>query len=208
MLVLDEADRILDLGFSAALDAILANLPRAGRQTLLFSATQTKSVRDLARLSLRSPEYLAAHAEAAAPTPVRLQQAAMVVNPEAKLDVLWSFIKAHLSARTVVFLSTCKQVRFVHAAFKKLRPGVPLRALHGGMKQGKRMGSFQDFCAQRACVMLATDVAARGLDFPAVDWVVQADCPEDVAAYIHRCGSLLWPLVAVEQGVLWGDSAV
>ncbi|GBF94447.1 ATP-dependent RNA helicase [Raphidocelis subcapitata] len=187
MLVLDEADRILDMGFAATLDAIIANLPRA-RQTLLFSATQTKSVRDLARLSLAGPEFLSAHAEAAAPTPVRLQQAAMVVAPEAKLDVLWSFIKAHLGARTMVFLSTCKQVRFVYSAFKKLRPGVPLRALHGGMKQGKRMAAFQEYCASKAAVMIATDVAARGLDFPAVDWVVQADCPEDVAAYIHRVG--------------------
>jgi hypothetical protein len=109
MLVLDEADRILDMGFAATLDAIIANLPST-RQTLLFSATQTKSVRDLARLSLDSPEFLAAHAEAAAPTPVRLQQAAMVVGAEAKLDVLWSFIKAHLNSRMMVFLSTCKQV--------------------------------------------------------------------------------------------------
>lgn len=77
----------------------------------------------------------------------------------------------------------------MYQAFRKLRPGVPLRALHGGMKQGKRLGSFQEFCAARAAVMISTDVAARGLDFPAVDWVVQADCPEDVAAYIHRCGA-------------------
>ncbi len=83
------------------------------------------------------------------------------------------------------------QVRFVYTAFKKLRPGVPLRALHGGMKQGKRMGSFQEFNSSRAAVMFATDVAARGLDFPEIEWVVQADCPEDVAAYIHRC-ALAW----------------
>ena len=72
-LVLDEADRILDMGFAATLDAILRNLPRQ-RQTMLFSATQTKSVKDLARLSLEAPEYIAVHAEAAMPTPVKLQQ--------------------------------------------------------------------------------------------------------------------------------------
>ncbi|GLI59364.1 hypothetical protein VaNZ11_001229 [Volvox africanus] len=187
MLVLDEADRILDMGFAATLDAIVANLPRQ-RQTMLFSATQTKSVRDLARLSLTDPEYLAVHAEAAAPTPVKLQQAYMVVDLGQKMDVLWSFIRSHLKAKTIVFLSTCKQVRFVFEAFRKLRPGVPLRCLHGSMKQPKRMGVFYDFCNAQAMVMIATDIAARGLDFPTVDWVVQADCPEDAATYIHRVG--------------------
>lgn len=72
-LVLDEADRILDMGFSATLNAILQNLPQE-RQTMLFSATQTKSIKDLARLSLKAPEYIAVHADAAMPTPVKLQQ--------------------------------------------------------------------------------------------------------------------------------------
>lgn len=73
-------------------------------------------------------------------------------------------------------------------AFRKLRPGVPLRALHGNMKQMKRMGVFYEFCEAKAMVLFATDIAARGLDFPTVDWVLQADCPEDVATYIHRAG--------------------
>ncbi|WIA42322.1 hypothetical protein OEZ86_008336 [Tetradesmus obliquus] len=192
LLVLDEADRILDMGFAATLDAIIANLPTEGRQTLLFSATQTKSVRDLARLSLQQPEYLAVHSEAAAPTPLKLRQAYMVVGLGQKMDVLWGFIKSHLTSKTIVFLSTCKQVRFVYEAFRKLRPGTPLRCLHGAMKQGKRLGVFEAFNAPNAGggggVLFATDIAARGLDFPDVDWVLQADCPEDVAAYIHRVG--------------------
>uniref|UniRef100_A0A383V4Y6 ATP-dependent RNA helicase n=1 Tax=Tetradesmus obliquus TaxID=3088 RepID=A0A383V4Y6_TETOB len=192
LLVLDEADRILDMGFAATLDAIIANLPTEGRQTLLFSATQTKSVRDLARLSLQQPEYLAVHSEAAAPTPLKLRQAYMVVGLGQKMDVLWGFIKSHLTSKTIVFLSTCKQVRFVYEAFRKLRPGTPLRCLHGAMKQGKRLGVFEAFNAPNASggggVLFATDIAARGLDFPDVDWVLQADCPEDVAAYIHRVG--------------------
>jgi ATP-dependent RNA helicase DDX10/DBP4 len=136
MLVLDEADRILDMGFAATLDAIIANLP-ADRQTLLFSATQTKSVRDLARLSLHSPEFLAAHAEAAAPTPVRLQQAAMVVGAEQKLDVLWSFVKAHLNSRMIIFLSTCKQVgaeEGVSCFLVFLAAGWPLETTHPATK--------------------------------------------------------------------------
>ncbi|GAX85700.1 hypothetical protein CEUSTIGMA_g13114.t1 [Chlamydomonas eustigma] len=187
VLVLDEADRILDMGFSSTLDAILDNLPQS-RQTLLFSATQTKSVKDLARLSLSNPEYLSVHSDATASTPLKLDQAYAVVPLQHKMDVVWGFIKSHLHAKTIVFLSTCKQVRFVHEAFRRLRPGVPLRALHGGMKQFKRMGVFYEFCEAKAMVLFATDIAARGLDFPTVDWVLQMDCPEDAHAYIHRVG--------------------
>ena len=63
-----------------------------------------------------------------------------------KVNVLWSFIKSHLRSKVIVFLSTCKQVKFMYEAFKKLRPGVPLRSLHGKMKQFKRMAVFYDFC--------------------------------------------------------------
>ena len=68
-----------------------------------------------------------------------------------KLNLLWSFIKTHLDAKVVVFLSTCKQVKFVYEAFRKLRPGVPLRCLHGKMKQMKRMAVFYDFCQVGFC---------------------------------------------------------
>ncbi|XP_057486371.1 DEAD-box ATP-dependent RNA helicase 32 [Actinidia eriantha] len=187
VLVLDEADRILDVGFKKALNAIVSQLPKR-RQTLLFSATQTKSVQDLARLSLKDPEYLSVHEESVTATPNRLRQTAMVVPLDKKLDMLWSFIKAHLNSRILVFLSSCKQVRFVFEAFKKLRPGIPLKCLHGRMKQERRMGVYSQFCETRS-VLFSTDVASRGLDFnKAVDWVIQVDCPEDVATYIHRVG--------------------
>lgn len=109
VLVLDEADRILDVGFKKAINAIVSQLPKY-RQTLLFSATQTKSVHDLARLSLKDPEYLSVHEESVTATPNRLQQTAMVVPLDEKLDMLWSFIKAHLNSKILVFLSSCKQV--------------------------------------------------------------------------------------------------
>ncbi|KAL0362238.1 UNVERIFIED_CONTAM: DEAD-box ATP-dependent RNA helicase 32 [Sesamum calycinum] len=187
VLVLDEADRILDVGFKKELNAIISQLPKH-RQTLLFSATQTKSVQDLARLSLKDPEYLSVHEESATATPNRLEQTAMVVPLDQKLDMLWSFIKAHLNSRILVFLSSCKQVRFVFETFKKLRPGIPLKCLHGRMNQERRMGIYAQFCEKRS-ILFSTDVASRGLDFnKAVDWVVQVDCPEDVASYIHRVG--------------------
>ena len=187
VLVLDEADRILDLGFAATLKAILENLPKK-RQTLCFSATQTKSVKDLARLSLRSPEYLAVHAESASATPPKLTQLVATCELDKKMETLWAFIKSHLTCKTLVFLSSCKQVRFVHEIFRRMRPGVPVAMLHGRMKQQARMKTFESFARANHVCLFATDVAARGLDFPAVDWVVQADCPEDVPCYIHRVG--------------------
>eukprot|EP00884_Botryococcus_braunii_P007371 jgi/Botrbrau1/16635/Bobra.0068s0054.1 len=213
ILVLDEADRCLDSGFAQTFNDILENLPRS-RQVLLFSATQTKKVNDLKRrLHLDAPEYISVHAEATAPTPLKLQQFYMRCALPEKLDLLYSFIRSHLKAKTLVFLSTCKQVKFVYEAFCKLRPGVSLRHIHGKMKQFKRMGIFYDFNqAKEGMVLFATDLAARGLDFPAVDWVVQVDCPENVATYIHRVGrtarlysggnSVLMLLPSEEEGML------
>ncbi|KAL2316766.1 hypothetical protein Fmac_030642 [Flemingia macrophylla] len=187
VLVLDEADRILDSGFKKELNAIISQLPKR-RQTLLFSATQTKSVQDLARLSLKDPEYLSVHEESVTATPTMLKQIVMLMDLDQKLDMLWSFIKSHLQSKILVFLSSCKQVKFVFEAFKKLHPGIPLKCLHGRMKQERRMAIYSEFCERRS-VLFSTDVAARGLDFnKAVDWVVQVDCPENVASYIHRVG--------------------
>jgi len=136
----------------------------------------------------KSPEYLSVHEAATYTTPSRLQQHYMIVDATEKLDVLWSFIKTHLKSKSMVFLSSCNQVRFVHDAFCHLRPGIPIAALHGKIKQEKRFQIFNDFVGRKEAVLICTDVAARGLDFPEVDWVVQVDCPEDTATYVHRVG--------------------
>ncbi|BGP33309.1 ATP-dependent RNA helicase dbp4 [Rhodotorula toruloides] len=230
LLVLDEADRILDMGFSATLNAIVANLPKS-RQTLLFSATQTKSVKDLARLSLKEPEYVAVRetgvgkgkekaedgeeegeVEQVEEVPKNLEQHYMVVELPQKLDMLWSFIKTHLYTKTIVFLSSTKQVRFVYENFRHMRPGVPLMHMHGKQKQMQRLEIYQRFLTSKHAILFATDVAARGLDFPAIDWVVQVDAPEDVETYIHRVGrtaryqakgrALLFLLPSEEEGML------
>ncbi|KAK1091999.1 ATP-dependent RNA helicase dbp4 [Friedmanniomyces endolithicus] len=187
MLVLDEADRILDMGFSRDLDAIIEYLP-TDRQTLLFSATQTKKVGDLARLSLRDPEYVSVHEAATAATPATLQQNYVLTPIPEKLDTLWSFITSSKKSKILVFLSSGKQVRFVYEAFRHMQPGIPLLHLHGRQKQTARLDITDRFRrAQHSC-LFATDVVARGIDFPAVDWVVQVDCPEDADTYIHRVG--------------------
>ncbi|KAK7536034.1 P-loop containing nucleoside triphosphate hydrolase protein [Phyllosticta citribraziliensis] len=187
MLVLDEADRILDMGFQRDLDAIIDYLPTQ-RQTLLFSATQTKKVSDLARLSLQDPEYVAVHEAAESATPKSLQQNYVVCPLSEKLDTLWSFIQSSKKSKIIVFLSSGKQVRFVYESFRHMQPGIPLLHLHGRQKQTARLDITSKFSAAKNSCLFATDVAARGLDFPAVDWVVQVDCPEDTDTYIHRVG--------------------
>lgn len=187
MLVLDEADRIMDMGFQRDVDAIVEHLPKE-RQTLLFSATQTKKVSDLARLSLRDPEYVSVHEAATSATPSTLQQNYVVTPLPEKVDTLWSFVRSNLKAKILVFLSSGKQVRFVYEAFRHMQPGIPLLHLHGRQKQTARLDITNKFSASKNSCLFATDVVARGLDFPAVDWVIQLDCPEDADTYIHRVG--------------------
>jgi ATP-dependent RNA helicase DDX10/DBP4 len=187
MLVLDEADRIMDIGFQKAVDAIVEHLPKK-RQTILFSATQTKRVSDLARLSLRDPEYVSVHESAASATPTSLQQFYVLTPLTDKLDTLFSFIRSNIKAKIIVFLSSGKQVRFVYESFRHLQPGIPLMHLHGRQKQAARLDITSKFSASKNSCIFATDVVARGLDFPAVDWVIQIDCPEDADTYIHRVG--------------------
>jgi len=191
MLVLDEADRLLDMGFHDAVTGILDQLPRtAERQTLLFSATQSADVAALARLCLVDPVQASAHAATVAPTPQNMNQNFMVIELERKLDALLAFIKRHPNDKTIVFISTCNQVRFMYLAMSKIlrKYRVPTMCLTGKMKQFRRDEVFLTFCRCKSAVLFCTDIAARGLDFPLVHWVVQYDCPESVETYIHRAG--------------------
>ncbi|CAM9588939.1 unnamed protein product [Bubo scandiacus] len=187
MLILDEADRILDMGFADTMNAIIENLPKK-RQTLLFSATQTKSVKDLARLSLKDPEYVWVHERAKFSTPATLDQNYVVCELQQKVNMLYSFLRSHLKKKSIVFFASCKEVQYLFRVFCKLQPGLPVLALHGKQHQMKRMEVYTCFVRKKAAVLFATDIAARGLDFPSVNWVIQFDCPEDANTYIHRVG--------------------
>ena len=212
-LVVDEADRVVDLGFAPQLDAIATYLPAAGeRRTWLFSATLTgvggggarlarlRALADAATVEfvvarddraalLRAGAPAAAAAATAAPTPAALAQRLVVCALEDKLDLLYAFVRAHVASKTLVFVSTCAQARFLLEALRGARPGAPLAALHGKQSQAKRVAVFRAFAARSGgAVLVATDVAARGLDVPDVDWVVQLDAPEDADAYVHRVG--------------------
>ncbi|KAL7983322.1 hypothetical protein Chor_000198 [Crotalus horridus] len=163
MLILDEADRILDMGFADTMNAIIENLPKK-RQTLLFSATQTKSVKDLARLSLKDPEYIWVHEKAKFSTPATLEQNYIVCELHQKVNMLYSFLKTHLNKKSIVFFASCKEVQYLFRVFCRLRPGLPILALHGKQQQMKRMEVYQDFLRKKSAVLFATDLAARGLE--------------------------------------------
>ncbi|KAI5919808.1 P-loop containing nucleoside triphosphate hydrolase protein [Camillea tinctor] len=187
ILVLDEADRIMDMGFQQTVDALVQHLPKT-RQTLLFSATQSKRISDLARLSLKDPEYVSVHEAAVAATPTTLTQSYVVTPLPDKMNTLFGFIKANKKCKMIVFLSSGKQVRFAYESLRHLQPGISLLHLHGRQKQVARLEITSRFSASKYACLFATDIVARGLDFPAVDFVVQVDCPEDLDTYIHRVG--------------------
>ncbi|KAI1327168.1 DEAD-domain-containing protein [Xylariaceae sp. FL0255] len=187
ILVLDEADRIMDMGFKSSVDALVEHLPKS-RQTLLFSATQSKKVSDLSRLSLKDPEYISVHENATTSTPETLQQFYTITPLASKMDTLYGFIKSNLKSKILVFFSSGKQVRFAYESLRHLKPGIPLLHLLGAQKQIARLDITSRFAASKYCCLFATDVVARGVDFPAVDHVVQVDVPEDIDTYIHRVG--------------------
>jgi ATP-dependent RNA helicase DDX10/DBP4 len=181
IVVLDEADRILDLGFKKTMDNIIQNLPKT-RQTLLFSATLSSAVNDLARLSLSNPQTVNLDSQ------INLVQKYSIVELHDKLNVLWSFLKTHLKSKIIIFVTSINQVKYLIQTFSTLAPGIPLLSLHGKQSQAKRMAVYQAFGRKKFAALFCTDVAARGLDFAGVDWVVQLDCPEDADTYLHRVG--------------------
>lgn len=187
MLVLDEADQCLSMGFADTMNCILEELP-SERQTLLFSATQTRDVKDLIRAGCNNPVFCSVHEHSKTCTPKGLQESYVLCSIQDKFTFLWSFIRHHRKHKILVFLATCKQVQYYYDMLCKLHPGLSVMGLHGSMHQLRRMAVYDEFCQKRNAVLIATDVAARGLDIPAVDWVVQVDCPEDITTYIHRVG--------------------
>ncbi|CAH8592608.1 unnamed protein product [Heterobilharzia americana] len=192
LLILDEADRLLDPTFKQDLEIILQNLT-PDRQTLLFSATLTKATDQLVRLSMRNPVTVSTCKTTTSPedlhTPAELLQYYAIVPLEQKLDTLWTFLQSHCKKKIIVFFSTQKQVRYVYELFQQLRPYFKVLQLRGNMNQRKRFQVYDRFvnCPQGS-VLLATNLAERGLDFPSVHWVVQVDCPHHIEDYIHRVG--------------------
>jgi ATP-dependent RNA helicase DDX18/HAS1 len=186
-LVMDEADRILEQGFEDDLRMILKLLPKE-RQTMLFSATQTKKVEDLARLSMDSKNsvFVEIASETNLATAAGLEQGYVMVPSDKRFLLLFTFLKKNKKKKIMVFFSSCNSVKF-HAELLNYID-VPVMDIHGRQKQVKRTTTFFQFCKSDTGTLLCTDVAARGLDIPKVDWIIQFDPPDEPKEYIHRVG--------------------
>ena len=182
-LVLDEADRLLDEGFADELTRVLALLPDR-RQNLLFSATFPPAVRSLAELLLRNPVRI--DVATVVGTLPDIQQRSIAVDPERRTQLLRHLIQQHGWERTLVFVAT--KYATEHIALKLQRLGFAARALHGDLSQGARTKALADFKAGRVRVLIATDVAARGIDVVDLAAVVNFDLPRSTADYVHRIG--------------------
>lgn len=186
-LVIDEADRILEIGFEEEMKQIIKILPNEDRQSMLFSATQTTKVEDLARISLRpGPLYINVASESEASTVAGLEQGYVVCESDKRFLLLFSFLKRNVKKKIIVFLSSCNCVKYFGELLNYI--DLPVLDLHGKQKQQKRTNTFFEFCNATQGILICTDVAARGLDIPAVDWIIQFDPPDDPRDYIHRVG--------------------
>src|SRR4051812_18386092 len=181
--VLDEADEMLDLGFLEDVEKILALTP-GSRQTALFSATIPAEIRGLAERHLYNPVLV--KVKAATLTIDTVEQFYLETKPAEKTGALVKVLEAERPTQAIVFVRTkirCEQL------YRTLRDkGMNVKALHGDMTQGQRDGVMLSFKAGRLPVLVATDVAARGLDIAAVTHIVNFDVPTSPDVYVHRAG--------------------
>jgi ATP-dependent RNA helicase RhlE len=183
ILVLDEADQMLDLGFIHALRRIVALVP-AKRQTLFFSATMPSAIKELAGKYLTNPAEVSV--TPAATTVERINQSVVMVNQIEKAALLAIYLKSNAVERSLVFSRTKhgadKIVRQLEAA------GIEASAIHGNKSQAQRERAIAAFKAGDVPVLIATDIAARGIDIPGVSHVVNFDLPDVPEQYVHRIG--------------------
>lgn len=150
----------------------------------MFSATQTQKVEDLIRASMKDPVLVGL--EESMKTIENLQQGFVFCESDLRFRLLYTFLKKNTNKKVMVFFSSCNSVKF----HSEILNYVDLKVIeiHGNQKQQKRINTFYEFNNLDKGILLCTDVAARGLDIPNVDWIVQFDPPEDVKEYIHRVG--------------------
>ena len=183
-LVMDEADRLLDLDFGPILDKILKVLPRE-RRTYLFSATMSSKVESLQRASLRDPLRVSISSNKYQTVSTLLQSYAFIPHQH-KDTYLVYLINEFAGQSAIVFTRTVNETQRIAILLRTL--GFGAIPLHGQLSQSARLGALNKFRAGSREILVATDVAARGLDIPSVDVVLNYDLPPDSKTYIHRVG--------------------
>lgn len=181
--VLDEADRMLDMGFVHDVKKILRIIPQQ-RQSLFFSATMPGEIRQLAANILTNPESIAV--DPVSSTAELIQQELYLVNKDEKKDLLVEIIRAKNIETVLVFTRTKygadKLARFLQ------KSGIPAAAIHGDKSQGARQQALQQFKAGKLTVLVATDIAARGIDIDQLGFVINYEVPNVAETYVHRIG--------------------
>jgi ATP-dependent RNA helicase DDX47/RRP3 len=184
-LVMDEADRLLDLDFGPILDKILKVLPRDNRRTYLFSATMSSKVESLQRASLKDPLRISISTNKYQTVSTLLQS--YMFFPQKDKDLyLVSVLTEFVGQSAIIFTRTVNETQRLAILLRTL--GFGAIPLHGQLSQSSRLGALGKFRARSRDILVATDVAARGLDIPSVDVVINFDLPPDSKTYIHRVG--------------------
>jgi ATP-dependent RNA helicase RhlE len=182
-LVIDEADKMLNSSFMEEMDRILGLLPEK-RQNLLFSATLTEDLEELNRLVLNEPEIVKIVSRESDIS--LIEQSAYYVSPERKGPLLRYVIKSGELQQVLVFASAIRTADNI--VVKLMKNGIPAAAFHGDKSQGARMASLKKFAEGKLRVLVATDLAGRGIDIPELQAVINYELPRSPKDYIHRIG--------------------